>query len=114
MEGASGTDAVTPRAAAPMVAVPLAGQALLARSPGYGGTMPGMTAKVVLRGRNQEAYRQRGSTLIDKGNSAQARCPNMKTAAISEVWLLRTALWLLQGAHRESYPKNLRPRRLSR
>ena len=41
-----------------MVAVPLAGQALLARSPGYGGTMPGMTAKVVLRGRNQEAYRR--------------------------------------------------------
>ena len=31
----------------------LAGQALLARSAGFGGTMPGMTAKVVLRGRNQ-------------------------------------------------------------
>ena len=46
MLDASGTDAVTPRTAAPMVAVPLAGQALLARSPGFGGTMPGMTAKV--------------------------------------------------------------------
>ena len=41
-----------------MVAVPLAGQALLARSPGFGGTMPGMTTKVALRGRNQEAYRR--------------------------------------------------------
>ena len=49
MEIAPGTDAVTPRAAAPMVAVPLAGQALLARSPGFGGTMPGMTTKVALR-----------------------------------------------------------------
>ena len=58
MEEAPGTDAVTPRAAAPMVAVPLAGQALLARSSGLGGTMPGMTAKVALRGRNQEAYRR--------------------------------------------------------
>ena len=58
MEDASGTDAVTPRAAAPMVAVPLAGHALLARSSGFGGTMPGMTAKVALRGRNQEAYRR--------------------------------------------------------
>ena len=58
MEIAPGTDAVTPRAAAPMVAVPLAGQALLARSPGFGGTMPGMTTQVALRGRNQEAYRR--------------------------------------------------------
>ena len=58
MEDASGTDAVATRAAAPMVAVPLAGQALLARSAGFGGTMPGMTAKVVLRGRNQESYRR--------------------------------------------------------
>ena len=58
MEVAPGTDAVTPRAAAPMVAVPLAGQALLARSPGFGGTMPGMTTKIALRGRNQEAYRR--------------------------------------------------------
>ena len=58
MEIAPGTDAVTPRAAAPMVAVPLAGQALLARSPGFGGTMPGMTTKIALRGRNQEAYRR--------------------------------------------------------
>ena len=58
MEIAPGTDAVTPRAAAPMVAVPLAGQALLARSPGFGGTMPGMTTKIALRGRNQESYRR--------------------------------------------------------
>ena len=41
-----------------MVAVPLAGQALLARSPGFGGTMPGMTTKIALRGRNQESYRR--------------------------------------------------------
>ena len=45
-------------ATVPMVEVPLAGQALLARSSGFGGTIPGMTTKVALRGRNQEAYQR--------------------------------------------------------
>ena len=39
-----------------MVAVPGPGQALLARSAGFGGTLPGMTAKIALRGGNQEAF----------------------------------------------------------
>ena len=41
-----------------MVAVPGPGQALLARSTGFGGTLPGMTAKIALRGGNQEAFRR--------------------------------------------------------
>ena len=41
-----------------MVAVPGPGQALMARSAGFGGTMPGMTAKIALRGGNQEAFRR--------------------------------------------------------
>ena len=39
-----------------MVAVPLAGHALLARSAGYGGTMPGMTTRIVLRGGSALGY----------------------------------------------------------
>ena len=38
--------------------------ALMARSVGFGGTMPGMTAKIALRGGNQEAFRPRLGTGI--------------------------------------------------
>ena len=58
MADASGTEAVIQGVTAPMVAVPGPGQALLARSAGFGGTMPGMTAKIALRGGNQEAFRR--------------------------------------------------------
>ena len=56
--GGPSTEAVIQGVTAPMVAVPGPGQALLARSAGFGGTMPGMTAKIALRGGNQEAFRR--------------------------------------------------------
>ena len=58
MADVTGTEAVIQGVTAPMVAVPGPGQALLARSAGFGGTMPGMTAKIALRGGNQEAFRR--------------------------------------------------------
>ena len=58
MVDASGTEAVIQGVTAPMVAVPGPGQALMARSAGFGGTMPGMTAKIALRGGNQDAFRR--------------------------------------------------------
>ena len=58
MAGTTGTEAVIQGVTAPMVAVPSTAQALLARSAGFGGTMPGMTVKIALRGGNQEAYRR--------------------------------------------------------
>ena len=58
MVDATGTEAVIQGVTAPMVAVPGPGQALMARSAGFGGTMPGMTAKIALRGGNQEAFRR--------------------------------------------------------
>ena len=42
MEETSGTEPVIQGVAAPMVAVPAPAQALLARSAGFGGTMPGI------------------------------------------------------------------------
>ena len=50
MAGTTGTEAVIQGVTAPMVAVPATAQALLARSAGFGGTMPGMTVKIALRG----------------------------------------------------------------
>ena len=58
MVDATGTEAVIQGVTAPMVAVPGPGQALMARSAGFGGTMPGMTAKIALRGGNQDAFRR--------------------------------------------------------
>ena len=58
MVDAAGTEAVIQGVTAPMVAVPGPGQALMARSAGFGGTMPGMTAKIALRGGNQDAFRR--------------------------------------------------------
>ena len=58
MPDAARTEAVIQGVTAPMVAVPGPGQALMARSAGFGGTMPGMTAKIALRGGNQEAFRR--------------------------------------------------------
>ena len=49
MADVTGTEAVIQGVTAPMVAVPGPGQALMARSSGFGGTMPGMTAKIALR-----------------------------------------------------------------
>ena len=49
MVDVTGTEAVIQGVTAPMVAVPGPGQALMARSAGFGGTMPGMTAKIALR-----------------------------------------------------------------
>ena len=43
MVDATGTEAVIQGVTAPMVAVPGPGQALMARSAGFGGTMPGMS-----------------------------------------------------------------------
>ena len=58
MADAARTEAVIQGVTAPMVAVPGPGQALMARSAGFGGTMPGMTAKIALRGGNQDAFRR--------------------------------------------------------
>ena len=58
MADAARTEAVIQGVTAPMVAVPGPGQALMARSAGFGGTMPGMSAKIALRGGNQEAFRR--------------------------------------------------------
>ena len=58
MSDAGRTEAVIQGVTAPMVAVPGPGQALMARSAGFGGTMPGMTAKIALRGGNQDAFRR--------------------------------------------------------
>ena len=58
MAGTTGTEAVIQGVTAPMVAVPSTAQALLARSAGFGGTMPGMTVKIALRGGNQEAFQR--------------------------------------------------------
>ena len=58
MADAARTEAVIQGVTAPMVAVPGPAQALMARSAGFGGTMPGMSAKIALRGGNQEAFRR--------------------------------------------------------
>ena len=58
MADVTGTEAVIQGVTAPMVAVPGPAQALMARSAGFGGTMPGMSAKIALRGGNQEAFRR--------------------------------------------------------
>ena len=50
MVDAAGTEAVIQGVTAPMVAVPGPAQALMARSAGFGGTMPGMTAKIARPG----------------------------------------------------------------
>ena len=54
----AGTEPVIQGVTAPMVAVPAPAQALLARSAGFGGTMPGMSVKIALRGGNQESFRR--------------------------------------------------------
>ena len=58
MAEAIGTEPVIQGVTAPMVAVPAPAQALLARSAGFGGTMPGMSVKIALRGGNQESFRR--------------------------------------------------------
>ena len=58
MVDAAGTEAVIQGVTAPMVAVPGPAQALMARSAGFGGPLPGMTAKIALREGNQDAFRR--------------------------------------------------------
>ena len=87
MVDAAGTEAVIQGVTAPMVAVPGPAQALMARSAGFGGTMPGMTAKIALRGGNQEARRVDTSLSGSTGRSRRRSCPAWHW------WLHPWSLW---------------------